>query len=269
MELDYLKALESEGKHGNPGRQLKVEGTNVLSFQFCFVWEQAIVGSKIPTEKHSLSALKHQRTEFWVPITAGRWGGYLTKERDRESESWTRCVKSAQIRRYPWKDMCKRLTAGGLAKVKKNRAEIGGAARETESEYMSPMNHASLRTQLFSLMSDLCNVNTRLPTVHFPVWISYALFTVFGFRRQARDLKYLEPMQSLIQDKSLIGDFKENGSATVPIWTEQSPVWVVKVLLMHSDITLSSCACCVCFSEWGVASSVECCNSHSINKHDS
>lgn len=95
--------------------------------------------SKIPTEKPSLSALKHQRTEFWVTMAAGR---YSRKERDRESESWIPCVKLAQIRRYTWKGTCKKLTASGPAKVKKNRIKTGGAARETESEYVSPMNHA-------------------------------------------------------------------------------------------------------------------------------
>lgn len=159
-------------------------------------------------------------------MAAGSWGGFPAKERDREREreSWIRCVKLAQIRRYPWRGTCKRLTASGPAKVKQNRAKIEGAAHETEPEYVSPMNHTSLRSQLSSLTSDPRNVNTCLPTVWLPVWISYALFTVVGFGRLARDLTYLQPLQSLIQDKSLIGDFKEGGSATVPVWTEQSMV---------------------------------------------
>lgn len=93
-----------------------------------------------------------------------------------------------------------------------------------ESEYVSPMNHTWLRAQLFSLMSDTCNVNTHFPSVQLPVWISYALFTVVAFRRQARGLKYLELTQSLFQGKSLTRDFKDAGSATGPTCSEQSLV---------------------------------------------
>ena len=71
---------------------------------------------------------------------------------------------------------------------------------------MSPMNHSSLRTQVFVFfffnlcVSDTRNVNMFL----FPLLsclsefcILRSQFTVFGLKRQERGLIYLELLQSL------------------------------------------------------------------------
>lgn len=119
--------------------------------------------------------------------------------------------------------MCRRLTASDPAKVKKNWTKIWAAAQETEFVVWVWMcvTCESLFTEnsaIFSLASDTRYVN-MLFSHRSVARLSFMLrsqFTVVGLRRQARGLKYLELVQSLIQGRSLIWGFKADGSATIP-----------------------------------------------------
>lgn len=145
--------------------------------------------------------------------------------------------------------MCKRLTASGPAKVRKIGTKIGGAARETEFSVWVCVcvTHESRFTESSAIFTYVWYMQCKY-TVLLPVWISSALFTVVAFRRQARGLKYLELTQSLFQGKSLIRDFKDAGSATVPTCSEQS-----LACCEYSPYTFQCHAylmCFVCFSDW-------------------